>query len=373
MGTRLVRARLADRPHTLSHLVTARCNGSCATCLWRDLTSAELDTSDVVWLYEQAGRLGMAQLVVWGGEPLLRQDLPELLLAARRAGLFVTLITNGWFLAERWPELRGLVDALILSLDDVGEAHDRLRGLPGLYERLEAFVDRLRGRDGGRAGEASPVDGLDRRGGRAGEERRGAGDGPTRPTLLVNTVLSRLNECALERVAPVARRWGAGLYFCPMETGDMTGTGFVERHGELALPADRLRAAALQAAALKSAGYPILATPAYLELVARDPEVRDYVCRAPHALLTVEADGSVRDCRRSERSLARIDELRASGRSLRDVLALPRRRALVAEATACTKCSNADIVELSWLWDLRPTMVAKVAQLMRLPNEPQRL
>ena len=74
----------------------------------------------------------MAQLVVCGGEPLLRQDLPELLLAARRAGLFVTLISNGWFLERRWPELRGAVDALILSLDDVGEAHDRLRGLPGL-------------------------------------------------------------------------------------------------------------------------------------------------------------------------------------------------------------------------------------------------
>ena len=32
----------------------------------------------------------MAQVVVWGGEPLLRQDLPELLRAARDAGLFVT-------------------------------------------------------------------------------------------------------------------------------------------------------------------------------------------------------------------------------------------------------------------------------------------
>ena len=92
---------------------------------------AELDTAAVRWLYEEAGRAGMAQLVVWGGEPLLRQDLPELLLAARRAGLFTTLITNGWLLGARWAELRGLVDALILSLDDVGAAHDGLRGLPG--------------------------------------------------------------------------------------------------------------------------------------------------------------------------------------------------------------------------------------------------
>ena len=88
------------------------------------------------WLYGEAGRAGMAQLVVWGGEPLVRQDLPELLLAARRAGLFTTLITNGWFVGQRWRELRGLVDALVqFSLDDVGSAHDALRGLSGLYEQ----------------------------------------------------------------------------------------------------------------------------------------------------------------------------------------------------------------------------------------------
>ena len=108
----------------------------------RARTGDRLDTATVRWLYSEAGRAGMAQLVVWGGEPLLRQDLPELLLAARRAGLLITLITNGWSLGDRWGELRGLVDALILSLDDVGPAHDALRGLPGLFARLEGFVDR---------------------------------------------------------------------------------------------------------------------------------------------------------------------------------------------------------------------------------------
>jgi MoaA/NifB/PqqE/SkfB family radical SAM enzyme len=333
--SRLVRARARDHPHTLSHLATTRCNGSCATCLWRDPGRDELDTADIVWLYRQAGWAGFAQLVVWGGEPLLRQDLPELLLAARNAGLLTTLITNGWFARERWPELRGQIDALILSLDDVGAAHDRLRGLPGLYERLDSFVGAIR-------------------------------DDPLRPTLLVNTVLSQLNRGVLERVAPVARRWRAGLYFCPMETGDMTARGFVARHDDLALPAEEVRAAALQAAALKTQGYPVLATRPYLDLLARDPDVHDYVCRAPRALLTVEADGAIRDCLRSDQPLAGVRELRASGQALSRVLALPRRRELVAQATSCTKCNNADIVELSWLWDMRPSMLRKVAQLAGL-------
>ena len=332
---RLAWARARGRPHTLSHLVTTRCNGRCQTCLWRDPELMELDTDTVKWLYGEAGRAGLAQLVVWGGEPLLRRDLPELLLAARRAGLLTTLITNGWFLGERWVELRGLVDALILSLDDVGPAHDALRGLPGLYERLEAFMGTVRA-------------------------------DPLRPTLLVNTVLSNLNRGALARVAPVAARWHAGLYFCPMETGLVTSTGIAAPLGDLALPAEELRAVARTAAALKSTGFPILASRPFLELLARDPDLRGYRCRAPRARLTVGADGRVRDCSHIDRPLADVRELHAAGEPLSRVFGLPGYQRMLERSASCTKCNNPDVIELSWLWDLRPTMLRKVAELASL-------
>lgn len=332
LAIRMASARAHGRPFTLSHLITGRCNGHCPTCLWRDPEREELDTAAVKWLYQEAGRAGLAQLVVWGGEPLLRDDLPTLLRSAKDAGLATTLISNGWLAAECWSGLRGSVDALILSLDDVGPAHDRLRGLAGLSERLEAFVASLH-------------------------------DDPQQPTLLVNTVLSRLNVGALARVAPVAKRWCAGLYFCPMETGDLTSAGFVARRGDLALPADELRTAARLAGDLKAKGYPILNTRAYLELLARDPDLGSYTCRMPRALLTVEADGALRDCRRSDRPLANVRDLRTSGGGLSSVFSLSRRRALCAEASLCTKCNNPDVIELSWLWDLRPAMLRKVAEL----------
>lgn len=335
LALRLTTSRLRGRPHTLSHLVTTRCNGRCRTCLWRDATPGELDTAAVEWLYEQAGRAGVAQLVVWGGEPLLRQDLPQLLRAARRAGLLTTLITNGWSIAERWPELRGSVDALILSLDDVGRAHDELRGLPGLFERLEGFAAALRA-------------------------------DPLRPTLLVNTVLSRLNRGALRRVAGVARDWGAGLYFCPMETGELRADAAVDRLAGLALPPGELQEAARLALELKAAGYPLLASRPYLELLARDPGLSAYTCRAPRARLTVGADGSLRDCLHLDAPLANIVEMRAAGRPLSDLFTLPAYRRLLAGATACTKCNNPDVIELSWLWDLRPALLGKVVQLARL-------
>jgi MoaA/NifB/PqqE/SkfB family radical SAM enzyme len=335
LTVRMAVSRARGRPHTLSHLVTARCNGSCATCLWRAGAggeSHELDTGAVRWLYEEAGRAGMAQVVVWGGEPLLRQDLPELLLAARRAGLFVTLITNGWLAAERWPELRGSVDALILSLDDLGEAHDRIRGLPGLFGRLEAFAASL------------------------------SGD-PLRPTLLLNSVLSRQNRGALRRVAAAARRWEAGLYFCPMETGELSAGEAGDRLAGLALPHDELREAAALALELKAAGCPILDSRAYLRMLADDPSLRAYTCRAPRARLTVGADGSVRDCMHVDRPLIDVASLRARGLPLDSLFRTPGWRRMGDEAASCTKCNNPDVVELSWLWDLRPVMLGKVLEL----------
>ena len=332
LAGRLVKARARGRPHTLSHLITSRCNARCETCLWRDGTSEEADTPTIAWLYREAARAGFAQLVVWGGEPLLRDDLDDVLAVAKRAGLYTTLISNGWLIAARWPELRGNVDALILSVDDVGVAHDRLRGMPGLYDRVSEFALSLQ-------------------------------SDPLAPLLLLNTVLSRRNLGALSRVAVVAKAWRAGLFFCPMETGQMQSTGFVESLSHLALPPGELSAAAREARRLRGEGYPILATRAYLDLLESDPGLAGYRCRAPHSLMTVGADGAVRDCRRHDQPITNVMELRASGQALSEALALPRRLKLLAEADSCSACNNPDVIELSWLWDLRPVMLQKFVRL----------
>jgi len=330
----LAQTRLRHRPFILSHLVTSSCDARCATCLWRDAVAPEreLSASTIAWLYREAAAAGIAQVVVWGGEPTLRPDLPRLLWAARDAGLVVTLISNGRHLPEYWPELRGAVDALILSLDDAGPAHDRLRGLPGLYDRLDDLAARLQA-------------------------------DPYRPRLLVNTVLSRVNRGALRRVAPIAERWGAGLYFCPMETGQMVAGGFADQKGRLALAPEELREEARSALALKAAGYPLLSTDRYLHLLIEDPSLSRYVCRTPEVILTVGADGSVRDCLRRDRPLAFVQDLEAQGRPLTDVYALPRFQELLAEALSCTVCNNPDVIETSWLWELRPAMLEKMVRL----------
>ena len=330
---KMVRGRMAHRPLFLSHLVTARCNGHCAHCLWRfagpddaRAVETELTTEEILWLYRRSAEAGMSHLALWGGEPLLRKDIVDICSAASNAGLSVTLMTNGWLLPDLWPRLRGHVRTLMLSLDDVGEEFDRTRGLPGLFERLDGFA-------------------------------RGLRDDPLRPRLLVNLVLSRLNGGALRRVAPVAQRWRAGLYFCPMDVGEMQSEGFVARHEQLELSEDELREAARLAGLLKAEGYPLQATNKYLSLLERDPRLRDWSCRFPQLALTVLPDGSFRDCRRRDIPLGNVRELYEAGASLEALFRLPRYQEMVHEAPQCSTCNNPDKLETSWGWQLRPSMM----------------
>jgi MoaA/NifB/PqqE/SkfB family radical SAM enzyme len=338
---KMLRSRLVDRPLFLSHLVTARCNGHCAHCLWRfagpedkRASKAELTTEEISWLYRRAAEAGMCHLVLWGGEPLLRKDIAEICGAASSAGLAVTLMTNGWLLPDLWPSLRGLVRTLMLSLDDVGGDFDRMRGLPGLFDRLDAFTCSLRG-------------------------------DPLRPRLLVNLVLSTLNRGALRRVAPVARRWDAGLYFCPMDIGEMQAKGFVAQHGDIELSEEELREAARLARLLKADGYPLQATNKYLRLLERDPRLNEWSCRFPRMALTALPDGSFRDCRRRDIPLGNARELRRADAPLETLFRLPRYQEMLREAPHCSICNNPDKLETSWGWQLQPSMMWRSLTLSR--------
>jgi hypothetical protein len=101
-------------------------------------------------------------------------------------------------------------------------------------------------------------------------------------------------------------------------------------------------------------------------LLRADPDLTTYTCRAPRARLTVGSDGVVRDCMHVDRPLADVAALRVAGGHLADLFRSPGWRRMGREAAGCTKCNNPDVIELSWLWDLRPVMLGKVAELAGL-------
>ena len=83
--------------------LTYRCPLQCPYCsnpLDFAQHKEELSTEQWIEVFRQARELGAAQLGFSGGEPLVRQDLAELIRAARELGYYTNLITSGIGLTE---------------------------------------------------------------------------------------------------------------------------------------------------------------------------------------------------------------------------------------------------------------------------------
>ena len=100
-----------------------------------------LATEDWVRTFEQARGLGVLQLALTGGEPMLRPDLVTLCEASRDAGLYSSLITAGTlFTRERARELKdaGLDHVQISFQSPDAEENDRIAGNRSFEKKLAA-------------------------------------------------------------------------------------------------------------------------------------------------------------------------------------------------------------------------------------------
>lgn len=128
--------------------VTNRCNLHCAVCFadsGRGETE-ELSLEKIRWLLERAiAAVGPSNLQLSGGEPTLRDDLPEIIEIARKVGYsFIQVNSNGLRLASDKNYLGRLLSAglssVFLQFDGVDDEINRsLRGRKLLDQKLNAI------------------------------------------------------------------------------------------------------------------------------------------------------------------------------------------------------------------------------------------
>jgi radical SAM protein with 4Fe4S-binding SPASM domain len=129
---------------------TVRCNLACAHCRRVELDTAANHGLDGVGARDLVGQVaacGRPVLVFSGGEPLLREDLFELIARARGHGLPVAVATNGTLVdgavAQRIANAG--VERVSVSLDGCDAAtHDGLRRIPGSFAAALNGIERLR-------------------------------------------------------------------------------------------------------------------------------------------------------------------------------------------------------------------------------------
>jgi MoaA/NifB/PqqE/SkfB family radical SAM enzyme len=135
-----------------SYNVTGRCNMKCAFCEWWKNDIPELSTKQALAAIDAVCSLGVPFFDLSGGEPLLRKDL--IVLAKRLAshGCVVSMNTNGTLLnRNRVSEIADVFDTVVVSLDGPREVHDRIRGVPGTYDKAIEALQLLKA-NGVRAG-----------------------------------------------------------------------------------------------------------------------------------------------------------------------------------------------------------------------------
>ena len=126
--------------------VTDRCNLNCPVC-FADSGTAD-DEPSVDMLYEQFKALvrdGNTFVQLSGGEPTVRDDLPEIVAAAKKAGCEnIQLNTNGLRLGEDAAYTKKLTEAglsfVFLQFDGTQDViYEKIRGKPLLDKKKEAI------------------------------------------------------------------------------------------------------------------------------------------------------------------------------------------------------------------------------------------
>jgi len=124
--------------------VTNKCNSDCKYCKIADRQTKELTTQEIFNLIDQISEAGARRIGLWGGEPLLRDDICELINYAKSKNLFVTLDSNGYLLPGKLNDLKK-IDHLILPLDGPEYIHDLVRG-EGSYRKTLKALNLVKGK-----------------------------------------------------------------------------------------------------------------------------------------------------------------------------------------------------------------------------------
>jgi len=137
------RSLAPGKPHHAQWLVTRKCNYRCVGCnVWKEQDENELSTDEIKKGLDILKDIGVIELVLSGGDPLLRPDIGEIIDYA--SDRFVTTVyDNGSQAAKKLDALRK-VDFAAISIDSLDEAkNDYIKAVPGAWKNAMNAVETL--------------------------------------------------------------------------------------------------------------------------------------------------------------------------------------------------------------------------------------
>ncbi len=132
--------------------ITARCNHDCRHCYInlpsddRTARARELSAAEISNLADEAVSLGAFWCLITGGEPLLRDDFPEIYLNLKRKGLMVSVYTNAALIREDHIRLFQKYPPRDIEVTVYGvtrETYERVTGRRGSFSAFRVGLDLL--------------------------------------------------------------------------------------------------------------------------------------------------------------------------------------------------------------------------------------
>lgn len=253
------------KPVNVMVSITDNCCSRCSYCQIPEQGRPDLTTEQWKDLFRQMAKAGTRRIGVWGGEPLMRDDITELCAYARSLGMYVSLDSNGYLIPSK-IEILDNIDHLVLAYDGPEKAHDTNRE-KGSHEKVMKALETASGRI----------------------------------RLWSITVLTRHNIHHLDHIMETAVKYGFQTTFQTLHHNAKLG-GDTSRM----MPSDKEYAEVYRKLLeLKKSGAPIANSTRYLKSLMKWPDFsvtrleekfHGVSCKAGRMYCNIDADGKVYPC-----------------------------------------------------------------------------
>jgi MoaA/NifB/PqqE/SkfB family radical SAM enzyme len=308
---------------TVGISVTGRCNSRCALCgIWKG-PGDELTPAAIEEAVAGLKRLGLKNVIISGGEPLMRDDLFGILGRLSGSGLEFILCTNGMLLRDHQDAVLKHFDGVVVSLDShEPSSYEAIRGVDAFDEVISGITSMVQG-------------GM-------------------RVTLA--HTLQKRNILSLAEFIGFAK--GLGVYSLSVRPLDAYSEGFGSEYGQLPIRNGLLPSAddlAQFPDVLKriQEKFPADLASGFITPGVRGLEkMRDYFlaktidsfpdtwCPAPHSSCVIEANGDVKACFFSK-PFGSVHRMSAAGwkKFINSDLARRAREGLKGQCDICRRCA----------------------------------
>lgn len=113
--------------------------------IWKDNKNAkQLTEKDIESLLSSLKKFGTQEVVMSGGEALLNQNFFRFCEILQKLNIKITLLSTGLTLKRNADKILQFVDNVIVSLDGNEMLHDKIRNIPGAFQKLKESVQYIK-------------------------------------------------------------------------------------------------------------------------------------------------------------------------------------------------------------------------------------